>query len=120
MKRRTIGGDIVQRLKELNKTIADGKSVTERFTCSRVILNLDPQDYDPAMVKRTRKLLRVSQSLFAQFLGFSASAVRAWEQGINPVPLPACRFMDEIQRNPPYWKQRLQESVVEKQCEPST
>lgn len=117
MNGRTIGGDIVRRLQALNETLRDGKSVTERFTCRRVILKLDPQEYDPQMVKKARRILGLSQALFAQFLGYSASTVRAWEQGANSVPLPACRVMDEIRLCPDYWKKRLRDSMIEKSCE---
>ena len=57
-------------------------------------------------VLATRKLLRVSQVLFAQFLGVSPKTVRAWEQGRSEPKDIACRFMDEIQRNPDYYRER--------------
>jgi putative transcriptional regulator len=61
------------------------------------------------MVKETRKLIRASQAIFAQFLGVSLSAVRDWEQGIKPPGGAACRIMDEIRRNPDYFVGRLRE-----------
>ena len=113
--KRTVGGEIVNRLKGLNAAIKSGESISARFTCNRVILDLRPREYDPKMVKKIRKSLGVSQALFAQFIGVSTSAVRSWEQGTNPVPGMACRFMDEIHRDPPYWLNRLSEAVVDKQ-----
>lgn len=114
-RKKSVGAEIVERLRALNQTIKSGGRVSERFTCDRVILDLAPRKYDPAMVKQIRKSLGASQAIFAQFLGVSASAVRAWEQGQNPVPSLACRFMDEIHRNPEHWRARIAESIVDKQ-----
>lgn len=112
---KSVGAEIVERLRALNRTVKSGGKISERFTCNRVILDLAPRKYDPAMVKKVRKTLGASQAIFAQFLGVSASTVRAWEQGQNPVPPLACRFMDEINRNPAYWRDRIAESIVDKQ-----
>ncbi len=68
--------------------------------------------YDSPLVIETRKVLNVSQVLFARFLGVSPKTVRSWEQNAgSPSPM-ACRFMDEIRRAPDYWAERLQESAV--------
>jgi DNA-binding transcriptional regulator YiaG len=53
--------------------------------------------------------LGASQTIFAQFLGVSPSAVQDWEQGLKPPHGAACRLMDEIRRDPNYWIRRLQE-----------
>src|SRR5579862_3336473 len=99
-RKKTLGSQMVGDLKKLNEVIARGDSVCDHFTCSRVILNLQPRDYKPEMVKEIRRILRMSQPVFAQFLGVSASAVKSWEQGANPVPGVACRFFDEIRQKP--------------------
>lgn len=83
------------------------------FTCRRLVLNLKPQPYTAEQVRATRKLLKLSQSMFAKFLGASRKSVCAWEQGREP-PAMACRFMDEIQRNPDYYRQRIRESLQSK------
>jgi putative transcriptional regulator len=114
-KKKTVGQDLIQNLRELNRAIKNGESISEKFTCDRVILDLQPRDYTPAMVKRTRKLLGVSQGLFAQFLCVSAGTVKAWEQGTNPVPGIACRFFDELNRAPEHFKKVLKDSVIDKQ-----
>lgn len=114
-KKTTVGKEIVRSLKKLNQVIASGGRVTEHFTCTRVILKLEPRDYDPRMVKAVRRSLGVSQTLFAKFLGVSPSSVRSWEQGVNPVPAIACRFMDEIQACPGHWRERLLKAIVDKE-----
>ena len=111
----SIGSQIARDLKKLNGVVKSGESVFDHFTCNRVILNLQPRDYTPEMVKDARKTLRMSQAIFAQFLGVSTSTVRSWEQGQNPVPGMACRFFDEISNNPGYWRERLRASVVDKE-----
>jgi putative transcriptional regulator len=63
------------------------------------------------MVSDVRGVLGVSQSIFARFLGVSVNAVRTWEQGTKTPQGGAQRFMDEMRRDPDYWRARLQESV---------
>lgn len=106
-----IADQITKGLDDLAKSLARGDKVSEVFTCRKVILDLRPVPYPPEMVKSTRRLLRVSQGLFAQFLGVDVSAVQKWEQGIQSPCDMACRFMDEIQRDPDYWRKRLGESI---------
>ncbi len=109
--KKSVEDRIVSRLGRFVDVLKAGKAVTKEFTCRTVVLDLDPVAYDPKMVKATRKLLRASQSIFAKFLGASVSTVRAWEQGASEPCTMACRFMDEIQRNPEYWRERLTASV---------
>lgn len=104
----TIGKKIIDRLTEFADALEGTQPVSEQFTCRQIVLRLEPQAYQAEDVKKTRGLLGVSQPLFAQFLGVSVQAVRAWEQGKTEPSVMACRFMDEIRGNPPYWKNRLQ------------
>lgn len=107
---------IVSGFNELADALAGGKKITEVFTCRKIILDLRPVPYPPKAVRATRRLLRCSQAVFAQFLGVKVTTVRKWEQGLQPPGDMACRFMDEIQRNPDYWRQRLRDSVTVKQA----
>ncbi len=102
--------DLVDGLEEFVNDLKTGAPIEKKYTCHRVILDLEPQIYMAKDVKSTRKLLNASQSLFAQFLGVSVKAVRKWEGGQTPSEI-ACRFMDEIRRNPEYWHRRLRESM---------
>ncbi len=112
-KRRTrVANDIIKGLKGFVDALKNDDVVSEKFTCRRVMLNLHPVPYDPKAVKKTRQLLRASQVIFAQFLGVSPKTVRAWEQGATEPGDMACRFLDEIQRNPDYWSKRLKDSIV--------
>jgi len=102
--------ELVEGMEEFLEDLRKDTPIPEKYTCRRVVLELQPSTYSPADVKATRKLLKVSQGLFAQFLGVSVKTVRAWEGGKNPSDM-ACRFMDEIQRNPEYWRERLREAT---------
>ena len=113
-KRASVGARIIQRLSAFAEVLESGQPIAEQFTCRKVGLNLEPTPYAPQMVKQTRKLLGASQAVFARFLGVSVRTVCSWEQGVNMPSDMACRFMDEIRRNPPYWVERLKEAVIAK------
>src|SRR5262245_40232198 len=111
---KTVGSKIVRDLRKLNRVLAAGGNLHDHFTVDRIVLSLRPREYQPEMVSDLRKSLGMSQAIFAQFLGVSASTIRSWEQGQNPVPGMARRFFDEITRDPVYWQKRLCESVKER------
>jgi DNA-binding transcriptional regulator YiaG len=106
---KSVGEELVRRLKRFSKELETAQNLTERFTCRTVKLELTPKRYGPKLVKETRLMLHASQAIFAQFLGVSRAAVRDWEQGIKPPGGAACRLMDEIRRNPDYFFGRLKE-----------
>jgi putative transcriptional regulator len=107
--------DLVEGLGGFLEDLKNDVEIGEKYTCRGIILDLVPRVYTPAEVKATRKLLRISQTLFAKFLGVSPKTVRSWEQGKSPSDM-ASRFMDEIQRNPEYWRQRVAESAKTRPC----
>lgn len=79
-------------------------------------VEFDPElsEYNAHSVREVRRLLGMSQAIFAQFLGVTRSAVRAWEQGLRPPKAIARRFMDEIRHAPRYWKKRVRQMVKHK------
>ena len=109
---KSLGEKIRKRLGAFAAALENHESISARFTCRTIKLQLEPQSYGPQQVKEIRKLLGVSQAIFAQFLGVSVKAVSAWEQGAKNPSDMACRFMDEIRHNPQYWQERLRESAV--------
>jgi putative transcriptional regulator len=111
----SVGKRIVQGLEEF-ATALENKAgrIADRFTCHVIELDLQPSAYGPEEVRQARKVLGASQMVFARFLGVSVKTVRAWEQGVNTPQDVACRFMDEIKRDPKYWLKRLKESAVVK------
>lgn len=114
----SVGDRIIKGLQEFSEALKSDRPVSEQLSCRRVVLNLEPTPYDPELVKRTRELLGVSQTLFAQFLGVETGTVQKWEQGDNPPMGAACRFMDEIRYDPPRWRKRLRELLTPKTVQP--
>ena len=105
---------VVSRLKDFVTALKNDENILEKMTSRTITLDLQPVPYSPKAVRETRKLLGVSQTVFALFLGVSPKTVRSWEQGVNVPKDMACRFMDEIRRDPTHWKKRLSEAVVVK------
>ena len=110
--KKSVENRIIDRLKGFTKALEDGDDISVRFTSRKVVLNLEPTEYDPELVKKTRAILGASQAIFAQFMGVSTSTVQAWELGDNTPSDMACRFMDEIRFKPEYWLKRFSESVI--------
>jgi putative transcriptional regulator len=113
-KKASVGTRIIRGLQELVESLEKKEPIAKKFNFRRIELNLKPTPYDPEMVKKTREVLEVSQAVFARLLGVSVRSVRSWEQGINTPSDIACRFMDEIRRDPPYWVKRLKSAAVPK------
>ena len=105
----SVGQRMVGRLKRFAETLETIDSIPERFTCRTIRLNLESTPFHPERVKEARKSLHASQAIFSQFLGVSVGAVRDWEQGVKPPRGSSCRIMDEILRDPEYWRDRLRE-----------
>ena len=112
--KRSVGSRIIERLEGFKNALQSGQEISERFTCRKFVLDLEPMPYGPKQVKQTRQLLNASQTLFAKFLGVSASTVRAWEHGTSVPSAMACRFLDEIRRDPEHWIKRLKSAVIYK------
>ena len=110
-----VAGRITSRLTAFTKALESDVVVSEKFTVRTIRLNLQPTAHKPATVRKTRDLLKLSQPLFAKFLGVSVQTVRAWEQGDNIPSDMACRFLDEINANPTYWQSRLRDAAVSHQ-----
>ena len=96
--------EMIDGLTEFAEALKAGEDVREKFTARSVAFKLRPTLVSPKAVKRTRLSLGLSQSLFAQLLGVSASTVQAWEQGKRQPDPMACRVLAGIRRDPDYWK----------------
>lgn len=107
--------DLVEGLSGFLEHLKSDEPIEKKFTCRRVVLDLEPRTYSAEQVKATRKILNASQLLFAQFLGVSVKTVCGWERG-KPVNDMACRFMDEIHQDPEHWRKRLYSMIRVKTC----
>lgn len=114
MKKASVGDRILSRLEGFAADLEGGASLQESFTCRKVVLDLKPTPYTPELIKEVRDRLGVSQAIFARLLGVSVRTVQAWEQGDNRPNQMACRWFDEIQRDPQYWLARIKGAVVQK------
>jgi putative transcriptional regulator len=71
----------------------------EVTTARKARLELPPW-YPPYLIREIRQKLSVSQAIFAQMLGVSASTVRAWEQGKREAQGPASRLLQIAETYP--------------------
>jgi putative transcriptional regulator len=107
------GAEIVGALTEFRDALREGsRAVAKKFTVRTVELKVKPQLYSGKDVESVRRMLGLSQALFAQFLGVSPHAVRAWENGGKTPSGVVRRFLDEICVHPDYWKDRLRQLIV--------
>jgi putative transcriptional regulator len=110
----SVESEILEALAEFTDALEKAE-VTKRLTCWQLKLDLQPTQYSPELVKKTRQSLGVSQTLFARFLGVSPKTVRSWEQGVNTPSSMACRFMDVIRHDPTYWIRQFREATVRRE-----
>lgn len=59
-----------------------------------------PRAWSSRDIKKLRKQLQLSQSLFAEALGVSLSTVISWENERTKPSMIACRFFDILSRYP--------------------
>lgn len=109
-KETTFGDEVLHGLTDFLDSVDRGEPITVRT----FKLKLQPTQYKPNDVRRTRKRLCVSQTILARWMGVSAKTVQSWEQGGRPVPGPARRLFDELNVNTDYWKNVLRKMVNER------
>ena len=109
-----LGKELIGGLRELSDSLKRKERLSDKFTCHTIVLDFQPTQYDAASVKKVRKLLGASQSIFARFLGVTAKTVQSWEQGQSNPSDMACRFLDEIRADRDYWLKRLRRMATPK------
>lgn len=72
-------------------------TVDKRLNIVNVI---PPEEWNADGIKKLRRQLQLSQSLFAETLGVSVPAVVAWENGRTKPSTLACRMFDILSRYP--------------------
>ena len=115
MDKPSVGDRLVARLEGFATALERGDDLEESFTCRTVALDLKPFPYTPEMVQKVRKSIGVSQAILGLLLGVSVRTIQAWEQGGNPPNDMACRWLDEIRRDPQYWLDRVKSAIVQKE-----
>jgi DNA-binding transcriptional regulator YiaG len=106
--RRDVAREIIADLKGIHASLNAGIPLKEKYTIHTVRVVPGPGTYAAADVRRTRELIGVSQSIFAQMLGVSAALVRSWECGQRtPAPI-ARRLLDLVRANPSDWRRMIE------------
>jgi putative transcriptional regulator len=90
-------GEFALKLERAFQEIAAGQVTVRRVEVP------EPQEYQPADVRRLRRELGISQAVFAQLMGVSTVLVQSWEQGQRIPSRMARRLLDEIAREPRRW-----------------
>lgn len=106
------GARIVAAFEEATEAMRSGEPLGRRFTVRTYKADFTPGDYGPDDVRRVRGLLRMSQAVFADFLGVGSNTVRSWEQGSRPPSAIARRFLGEIEADPEHWRKRIARCAV--------
>ena len=61
-----------------------------------------PPKYSKAKIKKIRKKLNVSQSIFSKILNISVTTVRSWELGTNQPSGATERLLEILENDPAY------------------
>lgn len=106
--RRDVAGEIIGDLKAIHDSLKAGTPLREKYTVRTVHMVPDPGKYKAADVRATRKLVGVSQPVFAQMIGVSVALVRSWECGQRKPAAIARRLLDLIRANPSGWRKMVE------------
>jgi len=108
---KSVGSELVDRLRKFTDQLSASPNtdLSEIVTVRKVKLNLRPRSFSAEEMKSVRKDLRISQAVFAEFLGVSKAAVQDWEQGRNDVSGPVCRILEVIMADIESWAERIRE-----------
>lgn len=105
----SVAEQAIASLTELVEGLESGRPLEEFCTVRTLKARFPAPALRPSDVRAIRKGLNMSQAVFAQLIGASASTVRAWEQGQKRPSGVARRFLAEIRADPAYWKRRVVE-----------
>ena len=84
-----------------------GVRVTRARVTARNVDVVPPPQYRERDVQRVRSRLGLSQAVFADLLGASASTVRAWERGAREPSDMARRLLELAERQPEVFEEVL-------------
>ncbi len=96
MKKVKIFDDLMEGFTEAIKYRRGDKKA--KLMVSRFIVAADP--LKPVEIRRIRKRLRISQPMFAKYLGASLGTIRSWEQGVRKPNSTALRLLSIAKERP--------------------
>ena len=105
-----VADDLIAGTQALLDDMQSGKGITVR----EVGIDLTVPELTADDIRAIRESLGLSQTLFAEFLGASASSVRAWERGAKNPTAMGRRFLDAIRSDPEYWRAKLALAITSK------
>ena len=80
----------------LSEAIEDAKSDDKKLN-RRTVTIIPVKKYEADEVKRIRKSVNMSQSLFANYIGVSVKTLEAWESGTNHPSGAASRLLNMME-----------------------
>ena len=85
-------------VRALNEAIEDAKS--EHPKLKRNTITIEPvKEYSADEVKKIRKSVGMSQTIFESYFGVSNKTIEAWEAGTNHPSGPASRILSMIEQD---------------------
>ncbi len=102
---KSVGPRLIASLTEIHDALAQGRM--DQLTIREVRLPADPPAYNARAVKSIRTRLHISQPIFAKLVGVSTVLARSWEQGQRKPSRLACRLLEEIDRHPDHWLEKI-------------
>lgn len=110
-----IGPQIIAGLRGVVHAIKAGgmDEVAREHTVLRVHSKALKPRFTRGEIAAIRAQFRVNQAGFALFLGVSASEVKRWEANTSAPTGAASRLLDELRRDPDYWKNRFNEILTD-------
>jgi len=97
-------------LKGLKEAVAFENKKMDLRTTTLEIPDVPPE-FSKAEVKEVREGLNVSQPIFAQILGVSDDAVKAWERGANKPSGSSARLIQMAKQEPQKFQQIMRSLV---------
>ena len=107
------GKKLLARLRKANERLEGVEKIDDlqsQLTVRRVKLHLEPRAISGAEIKEIRQSFNASQGVFAMFIQVPVRTLQEWEQGRSTISGSAARLIDEMIRDPEYWRARLHES----------
>lgn len=109
------GSPLIDQMIASTQEMLDDMQAGKPITVREVSINLAIPELRAEDIRAIRESLGLSQSLFAEFLGASASSIRGWERGAKHPTAMGRRFLDAIRSDPDYWRAKLSNVVTSKQ-----
>lgn len=104
----SMGAALIEALEEAIAHRSGGKTgATVRAVTARRAKATPAPRYRAEQIVRLRKMMRLSQPVFADALNVSSASVKSWEQGVNEPSGSALRLLQIAERHPEVILERI-------------